>query len=245
MGLLERLRRGGRRDHPYCVALVPAAGTARRMQGIDKIMEPLCGMPVLAHTLLALEACPLIDEIVVVTREDLIVPVSTLCRDYGVTGVSQVIRGGQTRTQSVLAGLGQLPEEAELVAVHDGARPFVSQRVLTEVLQAGAKYGAAAPAVPVKDTIKQAVDGRVEATLNRESLRAVQTPQVFEPSLLKGALHRAAEEGWELTDDCSAVERLGMSVCLTRGGEENIKLTTPMDFVLGEAIAQWRTYHSE
>jgi 2-C-methyl-D-erythritol 4-phosphate cytidylyltransferase len=244
-GLLKRFLEKGRREHPYCVALVPAAGMARRMQGRDKVMEELRGMPVIAHTLLALEACPLIDEIIVMTREDLIVPISNIGREYAVSKLSHVVLGGETRVKSVWAGLEQLPEEAELVAIHDSARPFVSQEVLREVLTAGAECGAAAPAIPVKDTIKQAERGLVERTLQREMLYAVQTPQVFEPSLLKGALHKALEEQWELTDDCSAVERLGMSVRLTRGAEENIKLTTPVDLMFGEAILQWRMYPSE
>jgi len=239
-GLLKRLLNREKRERPYCVAVVPAAGTARRMQGRDKVMEELCGMPVIAHTLSALENCPLIDEIIIMTREDLIVPISEICRTYGITKASRVVLGGETRVKSVWAGLEQLPEDAGLVAVHDGARPFVSQEVLREALEAGAEYGAAAPAVPVKDTVKEAEHGLVERTLQRESLYAVQTPQVFEPSLLKGALYKALKEQWELTDDCSAVERLGMSVRLTRGAEENIKLTTPLDFMLGEAILQWR-----
>ena len=244
-GLLDRvLKWRVKRGHPYCVALVPAAGSARRMGGRDKVMEELCGMPVMAHTLLALEQCSRIDEIIVMTREDLIVPISNLCREYGVSKVSQVVLGGETRVKSVWAGLNQLPGETELVAVHDSARPFVSQEVLEEVLTAGAEHGAAAPAIPVKDTIKQGEGGMVERTLEREKLYAVQTPQVFEPSLLKGALGQALKEGWELTDDCSAVERLGMSVLLTRGAEENIKLTTPMDLMIGEAILQWRVYPS-
>lgn len=240
-GFFRRLLQKSGGAHPYCVALVPAAGMARRMQGREKVLEPLGGVPVLAHTLLALEQCPRVDEIIVMTREELLLPISGLCREYGVSKVSRVVLGGETRTRSVWAGLCQLPERTELVAIHDGARPFASQRLLEEVLRAGAESGAAAPAIPVKDTIKEAAQGLVEQTLRREKLYAVQTPQVFEPSLLKGALQKALEEHWELTDDCSAVERLGMSVRLTRGEEENLKLTTPMDLMLGEAILQWKT----
>ena len=244
-GLLKRLWTKSVREHPYCVALIPAAGTAQRMGGRDKVMEDLCGMPVIAHTLLALQACPLIDEMIVMTREDLILPISNICREYEIKKVRHVVLGGETRTQSVWAGLRQLPEETQLVAIHDSARPFVSEKVLREVLTAGSECGAAAPAIPVKDTVKQVRYGIVEKTLPRERLYAVQTPQVFEPSLLKGALHQALEEQWELTDDCSAVERMGMSVRMTQGSEENIKLTTPIDFAFGEAILQWRMYPSE
>ena len=112
--------------------------------------------------------------------------------------------------------------------------------MLEQVILRAAECGAAAPAVPVHDTIKRAAGGLVEETLNREELFAVQTPQVFEPSLIKAALQKAAEEGAALTDDCAAVERLGMTVCLPRGSDENIKITTPADLNLGLGILNGR-----
>ena len=169
------------------------------------------------HTLRALELCPYLAEIIVVTREDLIVPIGQLCRDAGLSKVRKVIVGGATRTHSVLAGLGELPSGAELVAIHDGARPLVSQEVLETVIFRAAECGAAAPAVPVKDTIKRARDSLVEATLERSELFAVQTPQVFQVDLIKAALVKALEDGAALTDDCGAVERLGIGVSLTQG----------------------------
>jgi 2-C-methyl-D-erythritol 4-phosphate cytidylyltransferase len=131
--------------------------------------------------------------------------------------------------------------KTKLLAIHDGARPFPSQKLLAEVLKKGAETGAAAPAVPVKDTVKKAVGGVVAETLDRSTLFAIQTPQVFEYGLLKGAMSQAMEEKWEVTDDCSVVERLGMSVTLTKGEDSNIKVTTPIDLVTGEAIAQCQT----
>ena len=148
--------------------------------------------------------------------------------------------GGATRTQSVLAGVRETDPAADVIGVHDGARPFVTPEVLEQVILRAAECGAAAPAVPVHDTIKRAAGGLVEETLNREELFAVQTPQVFEPSLIKAALQKAAEEGATLTDDCAAVERLGMTVCLTRGSDENIKITTPADLNLGLGILNGR-----
>jgi 2-C-methyl-D-erythritol 4-phosphate cytidylyltransferase len=239
-GILARLKQRKQDAHPFCTAIVPAAGSAVRMEGRDKVMEPLAGIPVLARTLQALDACPLIDEIVVVTREDLIVPVGQLCQDYEIKKASKVVRGGASRTESVCFGLREISPKAELVAVHDGARPLVSREVLEAVLARGASTGAAAPAIPVKDTIKRAQYHLVTETPDRSELFAVQTPQVFEPVLLSGALKRALEDGWNVTDDCSAVEQLGMSVTLTQGSEENIKLTTPIDFALAEAILAWR-----
>ena len=175
-----------------------------------------------------------------VTRRDLIVPIGQLCQDYAFSKVTKVVVGGETRTHSVLAGLREVSEHLELAAIHDGARPLVSQQVLEEAILRAAQCGAAAPAVPVKDTIKQASDGLVSATLDRSQLYAVQTPQVFETSLIKAALTKALEDGVALTDDCAAVERLGLGVALTQGSYVNLKITTPEDLAAAEALMEWR-----
>ena len=234
-GLFGRLRGRKREEKPCCAAVVPAAGTARRMGGREKLLESLGETPVLAHTLRALDNCPYITEIVVVTRGDLIVPVGQLCRDCAFSKVTKVVLGGETRTHSVLAGIREVSPEWELIAIHDGARPLVSAEVLEEAI-----VKAASPAVPVKDTVKRAAGGVVEETLERASLFAVQTPQVFEAGLIKAALTKALEEGAELTDDCAAVERLGMKGALTRGAYENLKITTVEDLILAEALLEWR-----
>ncbi|MGN0967751.1 MAG: 2-C-methyl-D-erythritol 4-phosphate cytidylyltransferase [Oscillospiraceae bacterium] len=225
---------------PYCAAVVAAAGSSTRMEGADKIMLPLRDDPVIVHTLRALEYCPYIQEIVVVTREDLIVPLSRLCSDCFLTKVRKVVLGGETRVHSVQLGIQEVSEQAELIAIQDGARPLVTPEVLEEAILTAAKCGAAAPAIPVKDTIKRAVGGVVEGTPDRSELFAVQTPQVFEADLIRAALYKAVEENLPLTDDCSAVERMGMKVTLTRGSEENIKITTPADLAVAEALLNWR-----
>ena len=230
-------RKGGEKR---CAAVVPAAGSSTRMQGQDKVLLPLGGVPLLIRTLRALDACPGISEIIVVTREDQIVPISQLCQESGLSKIKCVVVGGATRAESVLRGIQEVSSEMELIAIHDGARPLVSQQVLDCVLRKAQEHGAAAPAVPVKDTIKQAVDGVVERTPDRTRLFAVQTPQVFDHDLILGALTKALEEGAELTDDCSAVERLGMKVCLTEGDYANLKVTTPEDLILAEALLDWR-----
>ena len=138
--------------------------------------------------------------------------------------------------ESVLAGLREVNPKSELVAVHDAARPLATVEIIEETISMAREWGAAAPAVPVKDTIKRAVNGVVENTLNRSELFAVQTPQVFEHGLILGALEKAATDRVELTDDCSAVELLGIPVHLTQGSYENIKLTTPEDLATAEAI---------
>lgn len=225
---------------PYCAAIVAAAGSSTRMEGADKIMLPLRDEPVIVHTLRALEYCPYIQEIIVVTREDLIVPLSKLCSDYFLTKVRKVILGGETRVHSVRLGMLEVSDQAELIAIQDGARPLVTPEVLEEAILTAAKCGAAAPAIPVKDTIKRAVGGVVEETPDRSELFAVQTPQVFEADLIRAALYKAVEENLPVTDDCSAVERMGMKVTLTRGSEENIKITTPADLAVAEALLDWR-----
>ena len=227
-------------DAPVCSAVIVAAGSARRMEGIDKVLAPLGEMPVLVHTLYAFQDCPQVGEIVVVTREDLLVEVSRLCQDYSLNKVRKVIVGGAERIHSVQAGLRETDPEAELIAIHDGARPLVTGEVIQEAIAAARKSGAAAPCVPVVDTIKRWEDGLGVETVDRSSLRAVQTPQVFEAGLIRAATQKALEDGELLTDDCGAVERLGKKVTLTRGSWENLKITTPLDLVLGEAILNAR-----
>lgn len=239
MGFIRRLLEKKNAPELTCSVVVPAAGRSNRM-GEDKLLLPLGDVPVLLRTLRALEACPYITEIIVATREDLLVPVAQLCRDAVLYKVRKVVTGGESRTASVLAGLREVDPNAELVAIHDGARPLVTEEIISEVILKAAQCGAAAPAVPVKDTIKRAVAGTVLSTPDRNELFAVQTPQVFEHGLILGALEKAAADGVELTDDCAAVERLGMPVQLTVGSYENIKLTTPSDLVVAMAVLEGR-----
>lgn len=239
VGVLDKLFRRNKAPGLTCTAVVPAAGRSTRM-GEDKLLLPLGDTPVLLWTLRALEGCPYITEIIVVTREELIVPVGQLCRDAALAKVRKVVVGGESRTASVLAGLREADPTAELIAIHDAARPLVTQGVINAAIEKAAERGAAAPAVPVKDTIKRAVGGVVESTPDRSELFAVQTPQVFEHGLILGALEKAVADGEQLTDDCAAVERLGIPVCLTAGSYENIKLTTPEDMAVAEAtLERW------
>lgn len=240
MGLLSRFKKKKERDRPWCAAVVPAAGSAARMEGQDKILATLGDWPVLMHTLKALECSALIDEIVVVTRSDLMVTVGQLCKDYALSKVSKIIVGGDSRTKSVLAGILEVSRQTGLIAIHDGARPLVTEALIDEVILQAARCSAAAPAVAVKDTIKRASRGMVEATLDRDSLFAVQTPQVFDADLILAALKKAEDDGAVITDDCAAVERIGMSVALTLGSYENIKITTPTDLLVAEAILAGR-----
>ena len=224
-------------QRPRCAALVAAAGSSTRMGGVNKLLQPLDGIPVLVRTLTALERARRVDSIVIATREEDLITVSQLCKTYGITKCKKVIRGGEDREHSVLLAALEAEPDTELLAVQDGARPLVSPDLIDRVIEAAQRCGAAAPAVPVKDTVKTVrEDGAVGETLERSRLRAVQTPQVFEASLLKAALQAALEGGAALTDDCSAVERLGKVVYLIEGEETNLKITTPTDLILAEAL---------
>ena len=240
MGLLKELFTGHRTAHPYCSALIAAAGSSRRMEGENKLLLPLGGKPVLAHTLLAMDAAPSIREIVIAAREEDLVHFAELCKTYGITKPVKVITGGETRTESVLRAAMEANPKAGYLAVQDGARPFVTPDLVEQTIAAARVHYAAAPAIPVKDTIKVAVRSLVRETPDRSTLFAVQTPQVFDAQLLRAALKAAMDAGASVTDDCSAVERMGKAIYLTEGSEENIKITTPLDMILAEAILQKR-----
>ena len=216
----------------YCGAVIVAAGTASRMGGIDKVMAPLGGEPMVVKAVRAFAQCDAVHEIVVVTRPDLIVPVMDLCG--GFSKVKAVVAGGSSRPESVNNGLNALSAKVKLAAIHDGARPLVTWQVIDRAIRAANTYGAAAPAVPVKDTVKVVKGGLVQQTPDRSTLFAVQTPQVFDYDLLRGALKKAAEDGVQITDDCSAVEHMGMPVKIVEGDERNIKVTTPSDLAVAQ-----------
>ena len=233
---IEKLTNGMRKILPLkkCGAVLVAAGSASRMGGIDKVMAPIGGEPMIVHTVRAFQNCDAIRQIVVVTRQDLILPIMDLCHQFD--KVQCVMVGGKTRPESVEIGLNALSGDMKLVAVQDGARPLITGAVIDRTVRAAHTYGAAAPAIPVKDTIKIVKGGVVSDTPDRSTLQAVQTPQVFDADLLRGALQKAKEDNAQITDDCSAVERMGMSVKIVEGDERNIKVTTPMDLKIAELL---------
>ncbi len=220
----------------HCGAVIVAAGNASRMGGIDKVMAPLGDDPVIVHTVRQFQQCDAIKEIVVVTRPDLIVPIMDLCHDFD--KLRAVVVGGDTRADSVNLGMNTLSAQVEVVAVHDGARPFATPQLIDRMVRAGNYFGAAAPAVPVKDTVKLVQGGLVRSTPDRSRLRAVQTPQVFDFDILRAALAQAKSAGMTVTDDCAAVELLGMEVRIMDGDERNIKITTPMDLKIAQLLLE-------
>lgn len=229
-----------RTRHPFCTAIVAAAGHSSRM-GEDKLLMDLAGKPVLLRTLRAIDSTSLVDEIIVATRDDLLLPVADLCKRGCVTKPVKVIRGGESRTESVLAAALEADPRSELLAVHDGARPLIRPEEFDDLVRLGAQTYATVPAVPIHDTVKTADEQhRITGTPDRSTLFCVQTPQVFQTQLLKAALQSALENGVAVTDDCAAVERLGKEIYLTDGDPENIKLTTPLDVLVAEAILKRR-----
>lgn len=225
--------------HKYCSAVVVAAGSSQRM-GEDKLALEIDGSPVLLRSLLCLEQCEEIDEIIVVTQPDSLAEVSRLCRDGGVTKAAKVVCGGETRTHSALAGVCAASRRAKIICIHDAARPFASDGLIKAAVRAAADYKSVAPAVPVRDTVRIVREGEAAETPDRETVFAMQTPQAFDADIIKAALTAAAQSGRSFTDDCAAAEAIGVKTHLTRGDEENIKLTTPQDIPLAEAIAAKR-----
>lgn len=238
MMILEQVADGLRKALPLkcCGAVIVAAGSASRMGGIDKVMAELGGVPMIVRTVRSFQQSDVISEIVIVTRPDLIVRITSLCGKFD--KVKAVVAGGTSRQESVALGMSALSRKVKLVAIQDGARPLITSEVIERTVRAAHTYGAAAPAVPVKDTIKTVRGGVVVETPDRAGLRAVQTPQVFDIDLLRGALKKAQQDGAAVTDDCSAVERMGMSVRLVEGDERNIKVTTPIDLKIAELLLE-------
>ena len=224
---------------PYAAAVIVAGGSGTRFGG-DKLMADLGGMPVLARTMLAFERAEPVRALVVAARRELTETVWALGRQYGITKLTAVVPGGDTRTRSCLAGVLAVPAEAELIAVHDGARPLVTEKVIRDALWTAFRHTAALPAVPVRDTVKIVEKGMVSGTPDRSHLAAAQTPQCFQADLIRAALLDAAENAPDITDDCLAVERIGGRIALSEGSEENIKITTPWDLRLAELILEGR-----
>jgi len=238
--MLECLFKKKEEEKPRCSAVIVAAGSSQRM-GTDKIMMKLGAMPVLARTILAFENNEYIDEIIIVTRTEKLQEISDMCYKNGLHKVKQVVSGGATRMESALAGVVAARHEAELIAIHDGARPLVSQDVITRTVEAAKKYRAAAPGLKSVDTLKCVdEDGFIVGTVDRATTVRIQTPQIFEADLIKGALTKAVERGLTLTDDCSAMEMMGVKTFVVEGSADNLKITTPEDLVAARAIIESR-----
>ena len=236
MSVIDKLLKFKTAAPDFCSAVVLAAGNSQRM-GKDKILMPIGGAPVIAHTLKAMQSSDIIDEIVIVTKYESIQEIADICNEHGISKASRVIRGGKTRLESALIGVSNVSEKATLIAIHDGARPFVTEKLIDRVVHAAKTHSAAAPAVTASDTVRLLNSkGAVTATPDRDLVALVQTPQVFLAELIKAALTRAIDKGFRVTDDCSAVEAMGYKVTIVAGEADNIKLTTTRDIYAAEGI---------
>lgn len=238
MGLSKLFKK--KDETPHCSAVIVAAGSSKRM-GSDKIMANLGGMPVLARTLMAFQNSGLVDEIIVVTRMDRIEEIAQTCKQYQISKVAKVVCGGATRMESALAGVSEINPKAKLVAIHDGARPLVTDLIIKRTVYAARDFLSAVPVLKNTDTLKKIdEEGIIVEPVDRETVVRVQTPQVFSAELIKGALTKAVTDNLPLTDDCSAMEMMGVKTHTVTGDEDNIKLTTPRDFFIAEAILRNR-----
>lgn len=225
--------------HNFCSAVVVAAGSSIRM-GEDKLLLEIDGSSVIARSLAALDSSPAVDEIILVTRVDRLEEMAKIADEAGIAKLSKVVIGGSTRTESALAGVSECDKRAKVICIHDAARPFVTHDIIAECVHQAVLYNAACPVIPVKDTIRVGEKGVAIMTPAREDTFAVQTPQAFNADIIKAALTAAVRDKLSYTDDCAAVEAMGVKVRLTPGSEDNIKITTPLDIPLAESIAAKR-----
>jgi len=221
------------------VALIVAAGQGKRFGGaVSKQFVEVHGRPLLWYTLAAFEQCPAIDSMIVILPAAEIAARAEEIAGWGLTKFSAAAAGGAERHDSVLNGLQALPEEAELVAIHDGARPLITPAIIAACVSAAAECGAAFAGVAPKDTIKEAEGGMVTATLDRRRLVLVQTPQVFRVDLIRHAYDMAFDRGAFSTDDAALVEALGHPVRIVPGDYRNIKVTSPEDLLFVQACLE-------
>ena len=220
------------------IAIIAAAGAGTRMASDrPKQFLQLAGKPVIFHTLQPFEECDSIDEVIVVLPAAESAGFLSLAGKYGLRKVSRVVPGGVTRADSVKRGLMAIRSAtAEIVAVHDGVRPFVTVEEISMTVEAARLHGAAILVAPATDTIKQVSEQRVVKTLDRAGLRRALTPQCFQYELLRQAYHQADVNDPSLTDESALVEQLGKSVSIVEGSSRNIKITTPQDLRVAEAL---------
>lgn len=220
-------------------ALVPAAGLGLRLK--NKTLKPLVlinKQPIILHTLRRLSSHPLINEIIVILNSKYSKELKDIIRKNKLRKIKDIVEGGATRTQSVRNGLKRVGD-ADFVLIHDAVRPFIEKKIITQVIKAASKCGAAIVGIPMKSTIKRIKDKKLEVdcTLRRERVWEIQTPQVFKKDLIMRAYNSIRlDEKMDMPDDAFLVERLGHRVALTRGSSLNIKITTPEDLILAKAI---------
>ena len=222
--------------HNFCTVVVVAAGSSTRMKQ-DKLGMEIGGKSVIERTLAVLDSSPDIDEIILVTKAERLEEMGKIAHEAGIAKLKKIVIGGDTRTKSALAGVSEADKRAKVICIHDAARPFVSHEIIAACVHEAVLHYASCPVIPVKDTIRVGENGVALMTPDRANTFAVQTPQAFNADIIKAALTAAVMEGKSYTDDCAAVEAMGVKVRLVPGSEENIKVTTAIDIPLAESIA--------
>ncbi|MBQ8688546.1 MAG: 2-C-methyl-D-erythritol 4-phosphate cytidylyltransferase [Ruminococcus sp.] len=217
-------------------AILVCAGSASRMQGQNKILLPLGKTNVAGTAMLALEQCSRIAEIIIVARPCDHEALRETAAQCGITKLKTIVEGGSTRQASVMQGLRQVSAEAQMIAIHDGARPLVRPEHIDQVIRDASVFGGATLGVPVKDTIKIVNDGLITDTPYRPSLYITQTPQVFRKSIYLKAVQFAVDHELDFTDDCQLAEAIGCKVYMTTGDYTNIKITTPEDIEIAQLL---------
>lgn len=223
---------------PICTAVIVAAGKGKRMgTEISKQFLPLCGKEILAHTVEKFEKAEKIRDIILVTGEDSLQDVQDMTQEYGWKKIRSIVAGGKGRQDSVWNGLQEVSVDAEIVLIHDGVRPFVTEDILDISVETALEMGGCVTGVPAKDTIKVCNSENIAVdTPDRSTLWQIQTPQTFRRELIMKAYEQAKEDGFVGTDDASLAEHSGYPVKVIMGSYRNIKITTKEDLLIGEAF---------
>ena len=228
-------------EDEYCSAIILGAGQGTRMNSnIRKQFIEVLGKPVIAYALEAFQQCDYVDEIILVVSKEDIVYANDIVKAFELDKVKKIVSGGKRRQDSVLCGLKEVAQQADIIAVHDGARPLIRVSDIKNVIDDALVFDAATLGVKAKDTMKMVDENdTVLSTLNREFLYSIQTPQVFRKEVLLQGYENAMENELEFTDDSSLVEATGVSVKVTEGSYDNIKITTPEDLIYMEAMVEF------
>ncbi len=219
-------------------AIIAAAGSSSRMGGENKQFLDLCGMPVIARSMLAFQNCNDIAEIILVARAEDIPKMQEIAKSAGISKLSTVVPGGSTRQESVINGLKAVSKETSMLCIHDGARPLIMSELISKTIADARVFGGATLGVPTKDTVKTVSGGLIIDTPDRSKLYLIQTPQAFKKSVYFEGVNFAISHGLDFTDDCQLVEAVGIKICLTQGDYKNIKITTSEDIFIARALME-------
>lgn len=233
-----------KQNHPYTSAVILCAGMGERFKVGDKTKQNfvLLGKPACVHTFEAFEKSNLIDEIIVVAREEELPVMEEYRAKYNITKISKIVCGGATRQESSLKGCDEISEKSKYVAIHDGARCLVTSELVDKTVRSAYEHGAAAAAERSRDTVKYSEDGSfIDHTEDRSKIWLVKTPQVFLSNMYRAGAYMAKKDGEDVTDDCMLAERLGFKIKLVECGADNMKLTFPEDVSIFEAILKGRS----